>query len=167
MSGTLTYIASLSIGTLCPLVVSSIGPAFVDLNAQLTGAIALQASLNATPPTLAADIAALTQVVAELQTAVGAGVPNVSFNLTSVGTLIANIQAVITNLATLNGLFSAGGIFSWTYAGDGPTLGSSLSTALATHWPDGSLSSVAGNGIVLMTLSPSTWVSMQSYFGGI
>jgi len=145
---------------------SAMGQASIEANARLAGAIALQASLTITPPTLVATIAALAEMQVQLQAAFSLGLPSVSFNLSACAALIAEIDASLNLLIQLGLLWGVGGLFAYTYAGTGPGLGAALTTELATQWPDGTPSSSACQAIIIGATESASWAAMTSFFGG-
>ena len=169
----LVYQGELDLLGISPLVVNCTLPAFANLNTQLAGAVAIQASLSVTPPTLAATIVATEAVLANLQASASAGLPNVSFNLSATASLIATLQANIALLSVLQGVLSAGNFFAWTYSGTGAAFGGTLTSALATTWPDSTPSSATGQAVVLATLNPASWTALvgggpgAAFLGGL
>lgn len=167
---TFAYVGEASLTGIAPLVANATLPAFSNLNSQLTAALALQASLSITPPTLAATIVATEKVLVNLQAAASAGLPNVSFNLSAVGGLIALLNVQIAYLRALQLVLSAGNVFLWTYDGAGNGFGPAFTSALATNWPSGSNptggppSTASGFFVTLGTLSPASWTAL--YAGG-
>ena len=64
-----TLVGSLNAGLLCPEIMLSIGFAAPQLQASLTAALAIQASIGVTPPTLAVQLEAMLTVITEIQAA--------------------------------------------------------------------------------------------------
>jgi hypothetical protein len=174
MSG-LTYIGELSLGAIVPGVSAQIGADVGVATGQLANATAGLTALEAlviAPPTIAASITTVTQILASLQLALSIGVPNIPIPpsaalIASLTASIAALNALLAGLVAIQAQLSAGGIFAWTYAGTGAAFGGTLTSALATTWPDSSPSSTAGNALVLATKNSATWTSMLAFFGGV
>lgn len=164
---TLAYQGKLEIGAICPIVVTGTADAAAQLQANLTGALALEASLSITPPSVAEQITILTEFLAQLTAGVTLGVPSVSFNLAACTDLIASINASIGVLVTLQGLLGTAGVFAYTYDGAADALGAALTTELATQWPDGTPSTDHANAVILGTTDSGVWTDMLAFFGGL
>jgi hypothetical protein len=139
-----------------------------NANAGLTALLALQIA----PPTIAVSIANLGALLSALQAALSIGVPDLGVPpsvglIASLNASIAALTAEVAAIGVITGNLGASGVFAWTYSGTGAAFGGTLTTALATTWPDSSPSSGAGNAIVLATRTPATWTSMLSIFGGL
>lgn len=163
----LPLVSPIGIGGLCPSVGGSLGGAAVTLSASLTGALALNASFSASPPTVATYFTGLELLVVPVPgvsgaLTFGAALPNVPYGCSfgvdvSAGiSLNASITANITaslnvGLPNLSALLSASiGCYAFTYTGAASGLGAALTTELATSWPDGAPSSGACNAIILV-----------------
>jgi phage tail protein X len=166
MAEGLELVGELTIAGLCPLVVEANAAVLAELQAKLAGCLSLQASLTVTPPTLAANLELATQLVASLTAAIEVGLPGVDFQLTVVAALIASIQGQLEALLALQALMGAT-VIVWEYGGPASALGPALTSALAVELPDGTPSASAVNGLVVLTPSPETWLSVKAFFGGI
>jgi hypothetical protein len=171
----LTYIGELSLGALVPSVdaqiVADVGLATGQLGNATAGLAAMEALVVA-PPTIAASIVTVGQILSALQEAIVLGVPNIPVppSLALIAQLTASIAALteqVAALGVLGGQLSTAGVFAYTYAGTGAAFGGTLTTSLATAWPDATPSSAAANAIVLGTVSPATWTAMLGFFGGL
>jgi hypothetical protein len=162
----LAYSGKITIGGLCPLVVSASALLIADLQARVTGLLALQARLTVTPPTLALNITLVTQLLAQLQAALAIGLPGVDFQLTAVAALLVSLEAQLALLLQLQALFGAPGVYVYTWDGPANLLGPALGVELATQWRDGVPTALHANALVLGTVTPATWVAMRTFFGG-
>lgn len=166
----LSYVGSLTLSALAPSVYLSIGEVAISLNAALQGNLALNASLSASPPTLATVLAASANFSAELAAAASAipPVPNVSFSLSDCATLTANLNASLGLLVTLEGLLAASiGCYAFGYTGVANALGAAVTTELATQWPDGSPSSGASNAMLFGAVSSIAQTQLAAFLGGV
>jgi hypothetical protein len=156
--GQFPIISPVGPGGLCPVVGLSVGGPSLTLSASLTGALALNASFSATPPTYAIYLAALEELYAELSLGVSLGVPSCSFGAdVSAGIAVnADIEASLNAslslyLPSLLGLLSASiGVYAFTYVGPASGLGATLTTELASTWPDGAPTSGPCDAIILL-----------------
>ena len=164
----LTYVAELSLPLLCPSVQLSLGVPAISLNAQLTGNLALNASFSVSPPTVAIYLAALESIQLQLNAAITAGLPSISFSLSDTLTLIADLDLAFGLLVTLEGLLGASiGMYAFTWAGTGVTMGAALTAELATQWPDGAPSAGACNAIILGAVSTIAQTQIIAFLNGL
>jgi hypothetical protein len=155
---TLPLISPIGLGGLCPSVGLSIGSPSLSLSASLTGALALNASFSATPPTLGFYISGLEQTLINLQLGVTLGEPDCSFgvNVSAGISVVADVEVSLNAslsiyLPALELLFEASiGAYAFTYTGPAFGLGATLTTELASSWPDGAPSSGACEAIILV-----------------
>ena len=73
-----TLIGELGLGALNPLTLSATANVSAGLSAQLSGALALQAQVAIAPPSLSVQLAALVEVVAQLQASIELGLPGIA-----------------------------------------------------------------------------------------
>ena len=164
----LTYVAELSLPLLCPSVQLSMGVPAISLNAQLTGNLALNASFSVSPPTVAIYLAALESIQLQLNAAITAGLPSISFSLSDTLTLIADLDLAFGLLVTLEGLLGASiGMYAFTWAGTGVAMGAALTAELATQWPDGAPSAGACNAIILGAVSTIAQTQIIAFLNGL
>ena len=164
----LTYVAELSLPLLCPSVQLSMGVPAISLNAQLTGNLALNASFSVSPPTVAIYLAALESIQLQLNAAITAGLPSISFSLSDALTLIADLELAFGLLVTLEGLLGASiGMYAFTWAGTGVAMGAALTAELATQWPDGAPSAGACNAIILGAVSTIAQTQIIAFLNGL
>ncbi len=163
----LTYLASVNIGLLCPLVVSATGPIIADLQARLAGAIALAARLAIQLPTILTSVAGVAALLLSLEAALTAGLPGLAFQFQAIASALASLEAKLSLLALLTLSMSGGGAYVYTYAGAGADLGPALTSELATQWPDGTPSSGPANALLMGVTSPVVWGTVSTFFGAI
>lgn len=172
---TISYAGNLSIVGLCPMLGTATADAAIAMAANFNGAAALHTQFSVSPPDLAAVLAADAALEAQFSTAIGLGMPGVSFAVSDCVNLAATLNAALSILPTLEALLAASiGLYGFTYSGAGNALGSALSTELATQWPDGNPSS--GNCTALVfglvdnaSLSPPNIATTQfsSFLSGL
>lgn len=163
---TIAYKGSLSIGDLCPLVVSAHAATFAELNAKLAGLLELQAKLTITPPSIAGSITIVANLLAGLQAAVTLGLPGVDFQLAAVAAAMVSINASLSILLSLQVTFGAAGVFVYSYEGAVGAFGGELNAALAAGFPGAGGPLQGCNALVLGTVTPATWTAMAAFFGG-
>lgn len=175
MSGQATLIGSLSVGQLCPLLLASQAQLTANVNvllpqiqAQITGLLALQANLVATPPNIASMLAQAEALVAAILAAIAQGIPPVSLQITAVAAALAQLNVTLGQL-TASLTFAAGfplgatGIAAYAYTGTVGAMGSAITAAMSSGLPGG-MPTDNCNAIVLATENPATWASMQVVF---
>ena len=165
---TLSYVAGLVLPALVPSVELSIGAPSIAINAELSGNLALNASLGLTPPTVAIYLAALADVEAMLSLAIGLSLPSISFSLTDELALIAGLEAALGLLATLESLLSASiGMYAFAYEGVGSAMGAAVTTELASSWPDGVPTSGTCHALIFGAASSVAQTQIQSFLDGL
>lgn len=174
----LSYAGKLSIGVIVPTGLTAVVDIAASLNVilpqiivDLTGAIELSAMLTITPPNLALDLAALVQLLLDLNLAVTASLPQVSFQLSAILTLIAQISPIVASISAslslslpLASLFATAGIQAYSFSGTGAEFGGLVSQELANGWPDGTPATANFQGWILAATANPTWVGLQSFF---
>lgn len=146
----LVYVGSQSLATLVPSVYLSIGKVGVALNAAFGGNLEVSANFTVSPPDLSFYLAGIAQMVADLTTSIGLGLPNVSFDVSASLDLIAELELSFSLLVALEALLGAAiGIYAFGYEGLGNALGAAVTTTLATQWPDGTPSSGSANALLI------------------
>lgn len=94
----MAYVGSITVGAAIPVVATALVgvQASADrISAELSGALALQASMAATPPTFAANLSAAQDIVASLLVAVD---PGVDFQVAAIAEAVARLQAELAEL---------------------------------------------------------------------
>jgi hypothetical protein len=150
---------------------ASIGIVLPKLQAELAGLLDLQANLAIRPPSIAANIDVLLQLVGALQASLAIGLPGVDFQIAAVLDLIAKIQIDLGSLSAsldfgfnLKVLLGALAIDLYAYEGAANALGASLTAQLSMGLPSGTAPTSACNALVLVTESPVTWSAMSKVF---
>jgi hypothetical protein len=145
----LVYVGSLSLAALVPSVYLSIGKVGVAINAAFNGNMSVSASFSASPPDLSFYLAGIAEMIVQLTTSLGLGLPNVSFDVSAAVSLVAELELALTLLVALEALLGAAiGIYAFGYSGLGNALGAAVTTELASTWPDGAPSSGAANAFL-------------------
>lgn len=151
----LTYVGAVSLPALVPSVYASIGAAGVAISAAFQGNLSVSASFSASPPTLPTILAGLTAFEVSLVEALALGLPPISFDVTVTATLVASLNLAFDLLIVLDALLAANiGIYAYSYTGLGNAMGASLTTALATTWPDGAPTNTATNAFIFGAVTP-------------
>lgn len=168
------YVALLPIPLLAPSVNLSIGSPAIGIECSFSGALALNASLSITPPTVALYLAALETIQASISAGISLNVPSCSFGVTveaglvAALALIAELELAFSLLVTLEGLLNASiGMYAFSYSGLGNGLGAALTTELATQWPDGAPTAGSCNALVFGAVSPIAQTQIQKFLNGL
>ena len=154
----LPLVSPIGLGGLCPSLGASLAAPSLTLSASLTGALALNASFSATPPTLGFYLTGLEQALVTLGLGVTLGVPdcsfgvNISAGISVVADLSVSFSAMLNvGLPALSLMLSASiGCYAFTYVGPASGLGATLTTELASTWPDGAPSSGSCEALILV-----------------
>jgi hypothetical protein len=150
----LTYLGHLGISAVVPGASAAIVVALPELQARLAGAAAAAAQLTITPPTFVASLAAATELVATL-TAQGT-LPSLSFQLTALASIVADLQASVDALIAIDGaLGAAGSVDLYAYGGRADGLGAALPTSLPSGAPEDAI-----NALVIAVSSPTVWANV-------
>lgn len=166
---TATLVGNLSAGALNPLSLSVLGTAGVQLEANLTSALALQAQASIGAPALTVQLQAVEEAAASLALGISLGLPGVTFSIAAAAALVAAAELALGQLGILVSLLSApaGGMFVYAYTGGTlGSLGSDLSSALTANPPSGLVSSSAVSGL-LLGAGTTNWATVSPYFGGL
>ena len=176
----LSYVAKLALSAILPSSVTAVASASASLSAtlpvvalDLAGATTLSAQISVTPPNLSAEIATVATLVANL-TAAATILPPVLFvdvQLPELGALLAQLTPIVADLSAslaltlpLAGLFVDAGLSVWSFSGTSPELGPLLSAALADGMPDGAPKRATVTGYILASTAGATWTGLQSFF---
>jgi hypothetical protein len=168
---TAALVGDLNAAALCPEIMLSIGFAAPQLQASLTAALAIQASVSITPPTLAVQLEAMLAVIANIQVAIEAGIslglPGVSISVSAAAELVATATLALGNLSILIGLLGGPSFFVYEFSGGTvSTIGSDLATAITATPPPGLTGASAVSGI-LIGAAPTPWLAVKPFFGGV
>ena len=170
----LSYVGSLPFPLLCPSVQLSIGVPAISLNASLTGALALNASLSVSPPTIEVYLSALAELQTQLELGISLGVPSVSFGVTveaglaAALALVAQLELGFSLLVVLEGLLTASiGMYAYTYNDIASSFGAAVTSELATEWPDGAPTTANCNAIIFGAASSAAQSAMTRFLNGL
>ena len=172
---TLAYVGALPLPLLCPQLQLCIGLPSIQFSADLSGALALNASLTISPPTAALYLSALIETELLLGLTI-APIPLPAVNFTA--SVSANLEvsfslslSLLLNFElglSLSGFLTASiGAYAFTYEGTGSGLGATLTTELASTWPGGAPTSGACNAIILGAVTPGAQASLAQFLDGL
>jgi hypothetical protein len=161
-------VGSLNAGGLNPLSLSVLGLAGAQLQANLTGALSLQAQASLGAPPLTAQLQSLLEAVAALEAGIALGLPGVTFSVSAAAAVVADAQAKLGGLGALLALLGGPSMFVYAYAGGTvATLGADLSAAIVAEPPPGLVGSSQVAGL-LIGAGATVWATAISpYFGGL
>lgn len=164
----LTYVGAISLPVLVPSVYASIGAVGVAINAAFQGNLAVNASFSASPPTIGLILTELAAFSANLTAAIGLGLPNVSFDVSAAASLVASLELAFDLLVTLEGLLSAAiGMYAYSYTGIANVLGSAVSTALASTWPDGAPTNTSTDAFLFGAVPAPAIAALGQFLDGL
>jgi hypothetical protein len=171
----LAYVGSLPLPLLCPQLQACIGWPSIQLDATLTGNLALNASLTVSPPTAAFYIGLEVDAIAELTASVSPiSLPTVHFDLSVSVALEASWSLSLSLLADFSlglslALFLSAhvAVYAFSYEGPANALGAALAASLGSTYPDGSPSSAACSGVLLGAASPVAQTCLPAWLDGI
>jgi hypothetical protein len=165
----LVYAGKLTLALLSRLTFAAIGQGDAAISAQLDAALQLSASLDITPPSLAADIEALLAFQASLVADAAFAVPKPSFAIDATASIAADLDAKFSGVIALGSAFNRvdATLFVYSYSGPGNDMGADITSALATTWGDGTTPTAAPCTAALLGATDTlTWSVMGSFFGG-
>lgn len=162
-----TLVGALNMGELSPICVQGLGAAGAQLQANLTGALALQSHVSIGAPPLVAQVASLEAAIANLESGIALGLPGISFSIAQAAQLVAACQVAIGTLGTLTALLGGPAAYVYSYSGGTvSTIATDLGTAITGSPPPGLTGSSATAGI-LVGAGVTDWVSISPFFGGV
>lgn len=169
---TVRYLGELTLGGVVPgaAMLSAAGTAGInaalpDLQSRLAGLLAFKP----TPVSFTAQIATLKDMIAGIEAtiAVGLPAPGVSTQLAAIAELVAALQsqvgalnAQLSVIANLQAALGAAGIHAYAYEGAAGSLAAELGGAVGSS-PGISPADVA-HALALVTTVPATWAAMSS-----
>lgn len=166
----LIYTGSLTIGQCVPTLLQAsvtLKVPLLKLQAKLAAALALKARLTLQPPTLATNLQVAIDLVASLQASIALGLPGIEFQLAAVAQLIAQIQLEIGELSfalELDALLGAAGIHAYAYTGGrADQFGPEFAAATSQGFPGGQPNDETV-GVVFAATAPSARVALQTVF---
>jgi hypothetical protein len=153
---------------LCPVIALSIGQSAIAISSQHDGAAALIPIWTLAPPDLASILLKLEDAIASMQAAVVLGLPSVSFGLPEITALVASINGGYPILVALDAMLNAAiGLFSYSYEGNGNSLGAALTSELGTQWPDGSPTTAHVDALIFGADIAVPVSALTGFFGGL
>jgi len=168
-----TYLGSLSVGDVVPGAVSAAAAGSAGINAALPDIQGRLDALLAFAPInvdFAAQLALAQQTVASIQAGIALGlpVPSLAAQIAQVAALVAELLAAVTSIsaqlsviAALQAHFGVAGVHAYAFAGQTQDLGGELSAELAGGTPGGAPTDAA-NALVLITTVPATWAALAA-----
>lgn len=154
-----TILGERTVGECVPSSLAVNARLLADLQARLQGAIALQARLAITPPSLDASITAAVKMLANMRLSVA--LPGASLNFLAIVKVIGELTVRVQEALSLNIAFGTGGVMALAYAGQSGAMGGELNSTVQTLFPP-SNDAVA---LVLIATEPATRVAMNLVFG--
>jgi len=138
---TAELVGQVSVGQCVPTTASLVATSVAELSAKIAGALALQAQITLTPPTLATQItsvaALLASLEAQLAISISLGLPEVSVDLTVMLAVLAELQASLAALAALTVTLGTAGVYVIVHNGDAATHGSEVQAIVDGIAPPG------------------------------
>jgi hypothetical protein len=132
---TASIVGRVSIGQVVPTTATLITSALADAQARLTGAIAAQAHIGITPPSIVTSIAAAAELLAQLTASAALGVPGVEVDFTAMVAVIAQLQLQVSALIALNSVLGTAGIYVITHTGEVRAHGSEMQAKVSEIAP--------------------------------
>lgn len=164
---TSTLVGSLNMGELSPICLQCLGAAGAQLQANLNGALALEAQVHVGVRPLALQLQALTEVEAVIEAGIALGLPGVTFSVSAAAQLVANARLALGLLGQLTALLGGPSAYVYSYSGGTvATLGADLSAGLVAQPPPGLLPASATAGI-LVGAGATAWLGVKPFFGGV
>lgn len=159
---TVVYVGGETIGSALPGVQGAILQAMGDVQAKIAAAVNF--APNLTPPSIAADIQANGQILANLQAAAAIGIepPSISAQLDIMASAVLVLKAQLQIILDLLNLFTAA-VHVYAYQGQTDALGGEFTTELSAGVPGGVGTDLA-NALLLITTIPADWAAIAQVF---
>lgn len=167
----LTYGGSLTLGQVVPMAQTAVAtldasltPIQGDVQARVTGLLALSV---APPPSLATLIANAQALLDALSSLASAPLPDVSATADALAELqatLAGISAGLAFSASLGSLLATAGIHYYVYAGRADEVGGELAAALSAGLPGGGGPGEQIAGAILLASDGDAIEALQSFF---
>jgi hypothetical protein len=178
----INYTGSLSLGEIC--VGLNVGlAAALDLidfyfgayKSQLSAALALQARLMITPPSISGSLSIALKMKASLEAYLTVGgfvLPSASIQAAadlaiSIGKAVAALRLQISVLASLTATLGVTGVLAYTYNGPASGLGPAVTGLIGTGWGDGTPNNQPADALILVATTPAATAGMNVFFGGL
>ncbi len=169
---TVSYQGSITLGQAIPTaqtaqvtLASSLGAALPDVQARVTGLLALSVQ---PPPSLPALISGVQATLAALQALVADPLPDVGATAAALADLqatLGQLQAGLSFAASMGGLLGTPGIHYYVFAGRADALGGEMSAELSSGLPGGGGPAESIGGVVLLARDGSALSALQAVFG--
>lgn len=155
------YLGSATVGDWMPASVWMQVQLLVDLQSRRAAQLALVASLQLVPPTIAANLVFAEQLVATItaQIALGIQLPTLQLQLDAAFAVISALDIAIALLVQFQVAFGSAGVHGYTYSGPANQFGGELASTLSGGFPGGQPSDQA-NALVLATTVPAAWAAL-------
>ena len=160
MTDTLTPLGELSYTEVLPGPAAALAISLPKLQAELDALM----SFTFTPPSISADIALATQILANLNLNVGITPPDVSAQAAIVADLIAQLLPQVNLVLGLVNLLATAGVHLYAYTGSVAGLGTTLNSALASGLPGGGGAAEACAGVVAVATATAAVGAMPQIF---
>lgn len=162
----LTYLGQISAGAAVPGAGIAISAAIPDLEARIAALLAFQPA----EITLAAQLDLALALVAMLQEAITLGIvpPGIAAQIAAVLALLGELQAKLTLIQGIVGLFARAGIHAYTYTGGAAAFGSAMLTELAGGFPGGGPADATAAIVIAANIAtnPELMEVMSGLFAG-
>lgn len=164
------YLGGLSVGQIVPLALTAkanldgaLSVTLPEIQAKLDGALLAKVRLTASPPSLAASLSTAQSLVANLQAAIAAGLPNASLSITGLLAIIAELEATLGSMqaraafsASFGVALGGAGVHLYRFEGAANQL---VPGGVAGYPVD-----AAAKALVLVTLDSGAWSAVQTMF---
>lgn len=165
----LVYAGKIALAALSAVTLAATAQGDAAIDAQLAGALALQASLDVSVPEPQATLEAMAEYQATLLADGALALPDVQFALDATASAAAGLSAnygAVLSLGAALARYDAT-VFVYTYTGAGNALGAAITTALASTWGDGTTpTNTTCSAALLGAVDAGTWTALGAFFGG-
>lgn len=138
---TAALVGNVSIGQCIPTSAALIFEALAKVEADLSGALALQADISITPPTLAVSLTAALDLVVQLRAQIALGIslglPEITVDLSAMLAVIADLNAQVALLLALSITLGTAGVYVFTHNGAEQTYGAEMQAQISAIAPPG------------------------------
>jgi hypothetical protein len=171
---TTTYVGGLSVGVAMPGLTAGLAAGVTGINSALPDIEARLAALLAFSPapiSFAASISLCQATLTGLQAslALGLPVPDISAQIAIVLALIGELEAALglisaqlTIITDLQAVLAEAGLHVWHYNGAASSLGTGMTTALASGVPSGGGGGATVDALILVTELSATWGAVSA-----
>jgi len=159
MSGTITSLGSVTVGSCIPTTVAAFGSVEGNLNAQLVAAGSLSIALDIGPPSI--DTAVQIGVTASAQAMASVTGPYFGLAIDANLAAIAAIQAQLAALASIVAALGTAGVFLYQYNGTADSFGTTLQAQIGTGLPGGAGTDHI-DALCLIASTPAAWAAMET-----